>query len=281
MVAIIPAVEVAKPTEEFPLRYGIFQAAIGPLDFPDVHMRGGGLWWAEAMCGGGQGYEVNCIDALDTKVFNTDGLNIVTAVPFVVMSNYTCMFTNLEDAERLARQKFFSVEQSQVESIFSQGLFAQSPSLSNNADVFDNSAAAPATELDSVISGLETWIYCTQQYGPRAVLHVPFAVFNAMKDHHLIEFDGRRWRTPTGTTVSTGCYAGLDPDGATPAAGTFWVYVTGQTVVYRAGDFEQPPVQGTLNRATNQFTGLVEREYVVAFECGVAAAPVTLWTVGP
>ncbi len=46
-------------------------------------------------------------------------------------------------------------------------------------------------------------------------------------------------------------------------------------------DLEQPPVQGALNRTTNQYTGLVEREYAVTFECAVYAAPVTLWTVTP
>lgn len=281
MVAIIPTPEVAKPTEEFPLRYGIFAAAIGPLDFPDIHMRGGGLWWQEAMCGGGSGYEINCIDALADKAFTDAGTGTVTAVPFVVKSDYVCAPTEISRMEALARQKFFSVEQSLVEQIFSEGLFAQAPSLSNNPNVVDLSAVAPADNGVNVVSVLEDWIYCTQQYGPRAVLHVPIHVFNYLKTQDKIEFDGQRWRTPTGTTVSSGCYSALDPDGAEPAAGTFWIYITGQTAVYRAGDFEQPPVQGSLDRTTNQWTGLVEREYVVAFECGVAAAPVTLWTVAP
>lgn len=277
MVAIIPAIEVAKPTPEFPLRYGIFQAAIGPLEFPNVHARGGGLWWQEAMCGGGSGYEINCIDALDDKNFGTAGTNIVTAVPFVVKSDFVCTPTDISIMEGLARQKFFSVEQSQVESAFSVGAFAQAPSLSNNPDVVTVAVAAGQSTVQR-ISELESQFYCTNQYGPPGYLHVPIPVFNHMKMEHQIEFDGLRWRTPTGTVVSSGCYQGLDPDGAVPADGTFWVYMTGQTAVYRAGDFEQPPVQGSLNRTTNQWTGLVEREYVVAFECGVSAVPVILWT---
>lgn len=278
MVAMIPAVEVPKPTEEFPLRYGIFQATIGPLTLPEK-ARGGGLFWVGAMCGGGQGYEVNCLEALDPKVFNTNGLDITTAVPFVVMSNFTCMATSIEEGERLARQKFFSVEQSLVEQIFSEGLFAQAPSLANNPAVVSVPVAAGAATLER-ISVLEEAFYCGEQYGPRGVIHVPIPVFNRMKLEFLIEFDGQRWRTALGSVVSTGCYSGLDPDGAAPADGTFWVYMTGQTAVFRTAndEIEQPPVTGTLNRATNQFTGLVEREYVVAFECGVYAVPVTLWT---
>ena len=280
MVAIIPAVEVPKPTEETPLRYGIFAAAVGPLVFPDRHARGGGLFWLEAMCGGGQGYEINCIDALDPKDFNEGGINTVQAVPFVVMSNFKCLFTDLAEAERLAREKFFSVEQSQVEAIFSTSGFGQAPGLSGNPDVVDRTADAPATQVVGSISVLEDWIYCTQQYGPRAVLHMPTAVFNHLKSEHLIEFDGRRWRTPHGTVISAGCYAGADPVGVQPAQGTYWVYVTGQTAVYTTSpeDIEQIPVKGALNRTTNEYTALVEREYVVAFECGVAGKPVTLWT---
>lgn len=279
MVAIIPAIEIAKPTPELPLRYGIFQAAIGPLDFTDVHERGGGMWFQNAMCGGGTGYEINCIDALDTKDFNLAGTEIVTMVPFVVRSSYTCMMTNEQDAERLALQKFYSVEQSQVEEIFSLGLFAQAPSLSNNPDVVDLSATTGALTAVDVISVLENAIYCTSQYGPPAYLHMPLAVFNRLKSDHLIEFDGRRWRTPAGSVISAGCYAGADPDGVEAAEGTFWVYATGQTVVWRTGgsDVFVPPVEGTLNRTTNQYTGLVEREYAVGFECGVYGIPVTLW----
>ena len=83
-----------------------------------------------------------------------------------------------------------------------------------------------------------------------------------------------------GSVVSTGCYAGASPVGVARANGTFWVYATGQTVVYRtaASNVQMAPVEGNFNRTTNQYAGLVEREYVVAFECGVYAMPVTLWT---
>lgn len=283
MVAIVPATEVAKPTAELPLRYGLFQAAIGPLDFPDLHMRGGGLWYANAMCEGGQGYEINCIEALDTKVFSDEGMNIVTAIPFVVFSSYECLPTQgIEWAENMARQKFRSVEQAVVESIFSSGAFAQAPSLANNPAVVEP-ALGGATDLVDIISVLETALYCTSQYGPAGVIHAPITVINRMKAEHLIEFSNGRWRTPMGTVVSAGCYSVLDPDGAEPAAGTFWIYITGQTAVYRTawGEEEVIPVQGAWNRTTNEYRGVVEREYALTFECAIYAAPVTLWTETP
>ena len=279
MVAIIPPSEVPKPTPSLPLRYGLFQAAIGPKDMPSTHVRGGGLWYRNAMCEGGQGYEINCIDALDTKVFSENGLDIVTGVPFVVLSSYECLFTDLAEAEALTLQKLLSVEQSIVEQVFSSGDFAQAPSLANNPAVV--SLVTTATELVDVISELEDAIYCTSQYGAPAYLHMPIAVFNRMKFDHLIEFDGTRWRTPMGSVVSPGCYAGLEPDGDTPVAGTFWIYATGQTTVWRSAEPFIAPVEAALNRTTNEYTGVAEREYVVTFECGIYAAPVTLWPVGP
>lgn len=282
MAAFMPQVPVDKPTAEFPLRYGLFQAAIGPLDLP-VHARGGGLYWYDAMCEGGQGYEVNCLDDLDTKVFNTEGLDIVTALPFVVLASYVCAPNlGIPEMERLTRQKLHSVEQSVVEQVFSDGLFGQSPSLANNAAVVE--PAGTPTELVDVVGLLETALYCTSQYGPPGVLHVPFAVFERLKFDHLIEFGaGGKWRTAAGTVVSTGCYSGNDPDGVAPAEGTFWIYITGQTAVFRTaeGQEELIPVEASFNRTTNQYTGVIEREYVVGFECGVYAKPVTLWTVGP
>ena len=281
MAAFMPQVPVDKPTLEQPLRYGLFQAAIGPLPL-ETHMRGGGLYWYNTMCGGGQGYETNCLADLDAKVFNEAGLDIVVALPFVVLASYTCAPNlGVDEMERLTRQKLHSIEQSVVEQAFSDSLFGMSPGLANNPDVV--TVASGATELVDVIGELENALYCTSQYGPPGVLHVPFVVFERMKSEHLIEFSNGRWRTAVGTVVSTGCYSGNEPDGDAPAAGTFWIYITGQTVVWRTaqGEEEIVPVEGSLNRTTNQYTGVAEREYVVGFECGVYALPVTLWTVAP
>ncbi len=285
MVAIIPASEASKPTPNTPLRYGLFQAAVGPKDFPDIHMRGGGLWYRAAPCGTGQGYEINCLDALDTKVFSDSGLDIVTGVPFVVMANYECMPTGdtpeqaLAQAEALTLQTVVIWEQALVEAVFSSGVVAQAPSLANNPAVV--TLTPTSTNVIDVISELENAMYCTSQYGQPAYLHMPIFVFNRMKSEHLIEFDGKRWRTPMGSVVSPGCYAGTDPDGAEPDPGVFWIYATGQTTVWRSADAFIAPVEGAWNRTTNEYTGLAEREYVVTFECAIYAAPTTLWTVTP
>lgn len=282
MVATIPPLLIDKPTPAFPLRYGLLAAAVGPLALP-VHGRNGGIQYVESMCGGTYGYEVTCLADQTAKTF-TDNLQTVLGVPFIVYSTFTCGPVGYTDAELKAfgLQRLLSVEQSIVEQVFATGDFAQAPSLSGNPDVI-NTDVAGATDPVDVISALERDIYCTSGYGPPAYLHMPIAVFNHLKQEHLIDWDGARWRTPMGSVVSAGCYTGDDPDGVAPADGTFWVYATGQTVVWRTPDSEVfvSPIEGYLDRTTNQVKMLVEREYVVTFECAVYAAPVTLWTVTP
>jgi hypothetical protein len=277
MVAIMPPMLIDKPTPEFPLRYGLLQAAVGPLDLPD-HAITGGLRYVTGVCGPGFGYEVNCLTSLGSKTFST-GLNTVVGVPFVVYATVQCGTVGYDFAEqnRFARERLFSVEQTVVEQIFSAGTFAQAPSLANNAAAV--TVAGGGVTVGDVLSELENAVYCTGSYGPQAYIHAPLAVLNELKVEHLIEFDGLRWRTPMGSIVSAGCYANLSPVGVAPANGTFWMYATGQTTVWRSPDSKiiDAPVEGVFNRTTNQMMTLVERPYVVAFECGIFAKTVTLW----
>lgn len=278
MVAIMPPMLIEKPTPEFPLRYGLFQAAVGPLDLPD-HAITGGLRYVTGVCGPGYGYEVNCIADLDPKTFG-EGLDVVTGVPFVVYATVQCGAAGYDFAEQnaFARERLFSVEQTVVEQIFSSGTFAQAPSLANNAEVV--TVTGGGTTSGQVLSELENALYCTSGYGPQGYIHAPLAVLNDLKERHLIEWDGLRWRTPMGTVVSAGCYSNLDPDGAAAADGTFWMYATGQTALWRSPDSKiiDAPVEGVFDRTTNQMKTLVERPYVVTFECGIFAKDVTLWT---
>lgn len=278
MVAIMPPMLVDKPTPEFPLRYGLFQAAVGPLDLPD-HAITGGLQYVTGVCGPGFGYEVNCLVDLDAKTFGV-GLDTVLGVPFVVYATVQCGAVGYDFAEQnaFARERLFSIEQTVVEQIFSSGTFGQSPSLANNPDVV--TVATAGTTVVDVTSELENALYCTSGYGPQGYIHAPLAVLNEMKSQHIVEWDGLRWRTPMGTIVSAGCYANLSPGGVVAADGTFWMYATGQTAIWRTPDSKliDAPVEGVLDRTTNQMMTLIERPYVVTFECGIFAKAVTLWS---
>lgn len=286
MVATIPAVPVAKPTPSLPLRYGIFQAAIGPLDLP-VHGRNGGVEYQVALCGEGFGYEVECIADQNDKsaAWTENGLDTVTGLPFIVFATMQCgsLGYTFEEEEAFVLERLKGVEQSVVEEVFSTSALGQGPGLTAADGIITVTGAG--SQVVAVLGELERARYCgftgnLTQYGPPGVLHVAIPVFERLKFDHLIEFDGTRWRTAMGTVVSTGCYANNDPAGAAPADGVFWMYLTGQTTVWRTPDSQVQiaPVEGSLDRTTNQFMMLAEREYVVTYECGGFAKAVTLWT---
>lgn len=276
-MAITTAPElVAKPTPSMPRRYGLFAAANGPLDLP-VHARNGGLQYVNAMCDGGAGYEIECIGDQGTKLF-TGSLETVLGAPFMVTATFSCGSVGFTEAEfrSFAVEKLKSVEQSVVESIFSTGTFGASPALVNPGIT---TVVGGGVTTGEVLSELERALYCTSQYGVPGHLHVPIPVFNDLVERTLISFDGARWRTAIGTIVSTGCYAGNTPDGVVPADGTFWMYLTGQTTIWQVPDsaIQIAPVEGSLNRTTNQMLMLAEREYVVTYECSAYAKAVVLW----
>lgn len=286
MVATIPPVLVEKPTPFPPLRYGLLQAAVGPLDLP-VHARNGGLRYVTSLCAEGFGYEIECIaDQNDKSAEFVAGTTTVTGLPFIVAATVTCgtVGFTFEEQQAFVMERLRGVEQAVLEEIFSTSAFGQSPGLITGDGITTVTGAGDT--VVNVLSELERARYCgftgnTAQYGPPGYLHVAIPVFNALKQEHLIEFGpDNRWRTPIGTVVSTGCYANNDPAGAAPADGVFWMYLTGQTTIWRTPDsaVQIAPVEGSLDRTTNQMLMLAEREYVVTYECGGFAKAVTLWT---
>lgn len=285
MVATIPPVLLEKPTASMPLRYGLLQAAIGPLDLP-IHARNGGIRYVTSLCDDGFGYEIACIGATASKATEFSlGTTTVTGLPFIIGATVTCGTVGFtyEEQRAFVMERLRGVEQGVLENIFSTSTFGQAPGLITGDGITTVTGAGDT--LTDVLGELERARYCgftgnVTRYGPPAILHVAIPVFNRLKELHLIEFDGTRWRTAIGTVVSTGCYANNDPAGAAPADGVFWLYITGQTTIWRTpdSDVQVAPVEGSLNRTTNQLMMLAEREYVVTYECGGFAKPVTLWT---
>jgi hypothetical protein len=285
MVATIPPVLIEKPTASMPLRYGLLQAALGPFDLP-VHARNGGLRYVTSLCAEGFGYEIECIGDQNSKASEFSlGTTTVTGTPFIIAATVTCgtVGYSYDEQRAFVMERLRGVEQSVLEEIFSTSTLGQGPGLVTADGITTVTGAGDS--VANVLSELERARYCgftgnTAQYGPPGILHVAIPVLNALKEAHLVEWDGTRWRTPMGTVVSAGCYANNDPAGAAPADGVFWMYLTGQTTIWRTPDDEVQvaPVEGSLDRTTNQFLMLAEREYVVTYECGGFAKPVTLWT---
>lgn len=259
-------------------RYGIFNVA--EIDQLPEHAGLGGLQWITGNCGDSTGYEVECAPDLNTKTF-TNEPSFQVALPFVVYATRLCGSVGFTEAEsqRLVFQKLKATEQSTVEAVFSAQLFGQSPGLANNP------AAAPffigATDnFADGVGQLEAAFYA--QYGQQGVLHVPIRSGSHMASQHLIWPDKEHpmpgnaavWRTAIGSAVSIGNYSSLSPAGAVPAVGTQWIYMTPPIKIWRQSDEDVfvSPIEGSLNRATNQETWLAERSYVMGFECDVVLA---------
>lgn len=257
-------------------RSQFFAVSTGPLALPRP-ARSGGIQYQISHCDFPECYEVECLSDHNTKTL-TNGFTLITGNPFVIYSDIVCSPVGLTD-ERLRKALYDQLvmgEQAKVESVFSQQLCGQSPGLGNNPSVVDLGAAA---DIVDAVSQLEAALYAS--YGPAGVLHVPYRFATYFENLHLAENSDSKgvWRTKLGTAVNFGNYAGVGPTGEAPAADNLFIYITGQTAVWRTSDDDLFVTnrRDVLNRTTNQLTAVMEREYVVAFDCYVAGieTPIT------
>ncbi len=279
MASLTGPLYVPAPNPVIP-RYGLLRVATGPLDLP-INARSGGLQYEISDCSLPLGYEVECQDAHNSKVL-TAGVTTVTGAPFVVYSAIQCDTVGLvnwgEDrVRRFLFEQLVAGEQATVEDIFSTGAVGQYPSLANNPNVVDLGSAP------GVVRGvgmLEDWLYA--RLGVNGVIHAPMLAAPYFLGAYIIERDGPMstavWRTDTGTAVSFGNYANIGPTGQVPAANDVWLYITGPVAIWRTPDSELfvPPMGQVINRSTNVLTTVMEREYVLTFDCYIAAVQVTL-----
>lgn len=242
----------------------------------------GGLQYETGVCQLPVGYEVNCIDALDTKELIGPS-ELVTGDPFVILTTLSCGSVGLNQGHlrELMRERMLAGEQAAVEQIFSAGSFGQAQSLSNNTPAAVNAGAG--ANIVAAISNLEDALYSgTAGYGLTGVLHVPYLAAAFLSQAHVIWRDPAGiWRTAAGTAVSIGNYDGTGPAGEAPGAGTTYLYITGQVSIWRTPESEvfSSTLAQSLDRATNQVNALAEREYIVTFECASFYSLTTLVVV--
>ena len=269
MASLTGPVYVPAPNPVIP-RYGLFQVATGPLDLP-VNARIGGLNYETSTCNLPLPYEVECQASLNEKTI-TNAPTLITGLPLVVYSAIRCSPVGL-DEERLRKFLFDQLvagEQAVVENTFSTSTSGLANGLGGNPALVNLGVGANITRA---VAMLETWLYA--RYGLPGVIHAPMHSAAYFAEGHLVEKDkGGIWRTNVGTAVSFGNYAGSGPTGQAATADEGWIYITGQVAVYRTPDSElmvPRPYGQLLNRSTNVITSIMEREYVVTFDCFVAA----------
>lgn len=256
-MAIIPGLIVPAP-EPLRRRYGLFDAASGPIDLP-THGEGGGIRYVPVTCGEAYAYGINCYTgevSAPAKPLDTDNAEVSSGV-FSVLATVLCSAPGYTDEEFRGKvlRRLEATEQAAVEGALWSGLDFEGNSLGTLS--LDAEAEAVPTNYDpglitDVIGALERYAYTDNGYGGVAYIHAPVEVAAFAAEAGLIVQDGPRKITPLGSVWSFGAY----PAGS--------VIVTGQTAVWRAPEIQ---VYNSFDRTTNEVVLVAERAYSVGFEC--------------
>lgn len=256
MASIVPAPVVPAP-EQLRRRYGLFDAAAGPLDLP-AHGEGGGVRFTPLACGTSYAYGVSCYEpgAAPAKPLDGGNAEISTGV-FAVLSTLLCGSVGYSDEEfrTQVRRRLEGSEMAAVEATLWGGDdFEGNPldilTLSGEAE--DIPAGYDPGLITDVVGALERYAYTVQGYGGVAYIHAPIEVAAFAAEAGLVLPDGVRKMTPMGSIWAFGAY----PAGS--------IIVTGQTTVWRAPEIQ---VYNSFDQNTNEVLMVAERAYSVAFEC--------------
>lgn len=264
-MVIAPPLVVSAP-EPRGVRYGLFQSANGPLDLP-THGLAGGIVYEPVSCGFARSYGTLCHtdEQLGNKTYDPNETPI-TRESFVVYSSLACGSAGKTSAELEAkvRRRLANGEQSVAEAGMATILAAGATPL-----------VAPGVTLTDVVGELEQWLYGTDptapadaQYGNVGYLHASPRIAAHAMTADLIVPDGPLLRTSMGTIWVFG--------GGYPDDGT--IYVSGNVTVWRAPDVFVSTPSFVLDRTTNQYHVIAEREYAVSYDC-VAASAVYNWGI--
>lgn len=270
-MALIPGLRVPAP-EPLARRYGLFDAASGPLDLP-AHGEGGGVHYVTETCGTGHAYGINCYDGnvlSPDKPHDTLGDEVESGV-FAALATVECSpvgYTERE-YEALVRRKLEASEQGVAERVFWTG----EDDAGNAIGVLNLEKTAEAifpptggvTDIRALVAQLEDYAYRIHGYGYRAYIHAPVRFAPWAADAYLIQQDGPRKVTPNGSIwVFGGEYPGTGAGGGSGWPDGGFMHITGQTTVWRAPEVN---VYSAFDQVANQRLVVAERAYAVAYDC--------------
>lgn len=262
-MALTPSPIVAAP-ESLRRRYGLFDAASGPLDLPR-YGEGSGVRYTPLACGSAYAYGVVCYGTGEGQTVAPakpldEGNAEVDAGVFVALSVLNCGAVGYTSAEleNQVRRRLEGAEQAAVEDALWTGEDFQGNDLgilNLDEEAVSIGGGYDDESIISVVGALERYAYTTQGYGSVAYIHAPVEVAAYAANAGLIlpESPGPNGRklTPMGSVWVFGAY----PPGE--------VIVTGQTTVWRSGI----EVYQSFENASNEMLLVAERAYSVAFDC--------------
>ncbi len=229
------------------------------------------------------------------------------ALPITVFAEVDCApVGHWDDAEAFAQQMFLRNESFALEKAFWTGIISTRPGdttgvyphLAANAQVLDSANSLSTIVLQpaaTVVTGIA--VDPTEglgrlekalgtAYNGIGFIHAPVETIPHLSTGRLIQEGQIKLRTWNGNYVVAGTgYPGTGPDGTDPGVGKAWMYATGQLFGYR-GPIKTIPLmsasngsgpgsvgraQLSLDRTVNTTKVLVERQYVVSWDCSLFA----------
>lgn len=274
-MANIPATLISAPPVP-PVPPGLFDVALGPMEFPTAESRAGGLIYVPDTCVDDYGlYALNCPPVADSKAFY--GVDTpVSGAPFAVYTSYTCgpVGYTLQEAEQRVLTRMLLREQRAVErriwAGWSGGGLTTIPSLFAGATVLP-AASCPVEAMRSLEQAL------SDNGVVGGLIHARTGMASYLANNYQIIYrTDRIFGTPRGNTFVFGDgYTGVGPSGQGATSTTEWMYATGRVALWTEPDVHVPNPGQTFDRTANQMYILAERIWAAAIECGVWAIQVT------
>lgn len=257
-----------------PRPYGLFDVALGPMEFPTRNVGGGVIYVPDTCADDFFLVDMSCPPVTGTKTFT--GIETpVSGGPFAVYTSYTCgsLGFSFAEAEQRVRTRMALREQRAVEQRLwsgSSGAGGTITGLFRNAT--DLGTAGCVTEAVEV---LEQTLADNGVIG--GIIHArPGMAAHLSASHLVTQGQGRRKVSLNETPFVFGQgYDGTGPTGQAVTGDAEWLYASGRVLVWQDPEVQVPPPRQTFDKAANQMYLIAERVYAVAVECGVWAIQVT------
>lgn len=273
-----------------PLPYRLADAVDGPHPFRGHQKLG--VQFTPDSCSVPLQTSTACLTGIGAEKQTTGSIDTRGADSFVVYTWIDCGLVSVGEDElrRRTLAAHTSNAQTVVERVFwTGGDFSTSQHLAEDTAVSETvggstvnlqtAATVIVTGAVDVVEGIsrleQAMAGC---YGGTPLIHVPRGVTAHLSANHLVRAKGQRLVTDNGSiVVPAPGYPGTSPAGATPTAGTTWIYATGNVKMLQSDVFfTSRDAREFLGRSINDTYLIAEQWFTLAWDCCHFAIPISL-----